>query len=119
MLDAREREWIVVARDGRVAALPAAMSLVAGVLVVNAAFLAVGYALLGPDGWRPSWAGVALLVGAGSVGTLVFFATIVGLHASLAVAATVTAAARRRRVPLLATQPGAGGAEPGCEQSTR
>ena len=68
------------------------MSLVAGVLVLNAAFLAAGYALLGPERWRPSWAGVALLVGAGSVGMLVFFATIVGLHASLAVAATVTAA---------------------------
>ncbi len=67
------------------------MSLVAGVLVLNAAFLAAGYALLGPERWRPSWAGVALLVGAGSVGMLVFFATIVGLHASLAVAAIVTA----------------------------
>ena len=68
------------------------MSLVPGVLVVNGAFLAAGYALLGPTRWRPSWAGVALLVGAGSVGSLVFFATILGLHASLAVAATVTAA---------------------------
>ena len=68
------------------------MSLVAGVLVLNAAFLAAGYALLGPARRRLSWAGVALLVGAGSVGTLVFFATIVGLHASLPVAATVTAA---------------------------
>jgi hypothetical protein len=66
------------------------MSLVAGVLVVNAAFLAAGYALLGRERWRPSWAGVALLVGAGSVGTLVFFATIVGLHASLPVAGAVT-----------------------------
>jgi hypothetical protein len=67
------------------------MRLVAGVLAVNAAFLVVGYALLGPTRWRPSWAGVALLVGAGSVGTLVFFATMVGLHASLAVAAVVGA----------------------------
>jgi hypothetical protein len=63
------------------------MSLVAGVLAVNAAFLAVGYALVGPPRWRASWAGVALLVGAGGVGMLVFFATIVGLRASLAVAA--------------------------------
>jgi len=69
------------------------MSFVAGVLAVNAAFLAVGYALIGPVRWRPSWAGVALLVGAGSVGTLVFFATIAGFRASLAVAAVVAAAA--------------------------
>ena len=68
------------------------MRLVVGVLVLNAAFLAAGYALLGPARWRLSWAGVALLLGAGSVGTLVFFATIVGLHASLPVAAAVTAA---------------------------
>jgi hypothetical protein len=68
------------------------MSLVAGVLVLNAAFLAAGYALLGPARRSPSWAGVALLVGAGSVGTLVFFAAILGLHASLPVAATVTTA---------------------------
>ena len=68
------------------------MRLVAGVLAVNAAFLVVGYALLGPSRWRPSWAGVALLVGVGSVGTLVFLATMVGLHASLAVAAVVAAA---------------------------
>jgi len=68
------------------------MRLVAGVLAVNAAFLVVGYALLGPSRWRPSWVGVALLVGAGSVGTLVFFATMVGLHASLAVAAVIAAA---------------------------
>jgi hypothetical protein len=68
------------------------MSLVAGVLVLNAAFLAAGYALLGPARRGTSWAGVALLVGAGSVGTLVFVATILGLHASLPVAATVTAA---------------------------
>ena len=63
------------------------MSLVAGVLAVNAAFLAVGYTLVGPARWRASWAGVALLVGAGSVGTLVFFATMLGWRASLAVAA--------------------------------
>lgn len=69
------------------------MSLVAGVLAVNAAFLAVGYALVGPERRRPSWAGVALLVGAGSVGTLVFFATIAGLRASLLVAGVAAAAA--------------------------
>ena len=113
VLERARAEWIVVGRDGRVVVDPPAMSLVAGVLVLNAAFLAAGYALLGPARWRPSWAGVALLVGAGSVGTLVFFATIVGLHASLAVAAIVTAAARRRWVPLLAPQPGARRAEPG------
>jgi hypothetical protein len=67
------------------------MSLVLGVLAVNAAFVAVGYALLGPARWHASWAGVALLVGAGTVGTAVFFATIVGLHASLAVAAALAA----------------------------
>lgn len=69
------------------------MSLVAGVLAVNAAFLAVGYALLGPQRRRASWAGVALLVGAGSVGTLVFFATIAGLRAGLLVAGVTAAAA--------------------------
>jgi hypothetical protein len=61
--------------------------LVPGVVAPNLLFLAVGYALLGRRRYRASWAGVALLVGAGSVGTLVFFATIAGLHASLAVAA--------------------------------
>ena len=44
------------------------MSLVAGVLLVNAVFVAVGYALLGPARRQWSWAGLALLVGAGSVG---------------------------------------------------
>lgn len=67
------------------------MSLVLGVAAVNAAFLLVGYALLGPARRRATWAGVALLVGAGAVGMLVFFATIVGLRASLAVAATTGA----------------------------
>jgi hypothetical protein len=67
------------------------MSLVAGVLAVNAVFVAVGYALLGRSRRRASWAGVALLVGAGGVGTLVFFATIAGLRASLAVAALAAA----------------------------
>jgi hypothetical protein len=67
------------------------MSLAAGVLAVNAAFVAVGYALLGRARWHPSWAGVALLVGAGVVGTLVFFATIVGLRATTWVAAGAAA----------------------------
>lgn len=67
------------------------MNLVLGVLAINLGFVAVGYALLGPARWRASWAGVALLVGAGGVGTLVFFATIAGLRASLAVAAAVAA----------------------------
>ena len=67
------------------------MSLVAGLLAVNAAFLVVGYALIGPARWRVSWGGVALLVGAGGVGMLVFFATIVGLHASLPVASATAA----------------------------
>jgi hypothetical protein len=67
------------------------MSLVAGVLAVNVAYVAVGYGLLGRRRRRPSWVGVALLLGAGSVGTLVFFATIVGLRASLIVAAIVAA----------------------------
>jgi hypothetical protein len=66
------------------------VTLVGGVVAVNAAFLVVGYALLGRGRWRLSWAGVALLVGAGAVGTLVFFATMVGLRASLLVAAVVS-----------------------------
>ena len=61
--------------------------MIAGVIAVNAVFMVAGYALLGPQRRRLSWAGVALLVGAGAVGTLVFFATIAGLHASLGVAA--------------------------------
>ena len=61
--------------------------MIGGVLAVNLAFVAVGYALLGRPRWHWSWAGLALLVGAGAVGTLVFFAAIVGLHASLSVAA--------------------------------
>ena len=62
------------------------MRLVGGVLAVNAVYLAVGYALLGRSRLHVSWAGVALLVGAGSVGTAVFLATLVGLHANLLVA---------------------------------
>jgi hypothetical protein len=68
------------------------MALVAGVLALNAAFLAVGYALIGRARRHASWAGVALLVGTGSVGTLVFFAAIAGLHASLLVGAAAAAA---------------------------
>ena len=63
------------------------MTLVAGVLAVNAAFTGVGYALLGRGHRQASWAGVALLVGAGAVGTVAFLATLVGLRASLVVAA--------------------------------
>ena len=62
------------------------MSLVLGVGAVNAGFLAVGYALLGPPRRNWSWAGVALLVGGGAVGTAVFLATIAGARASLLVA---------------------------------
>ena len=83
------------------------MSLVAGVLGVNAAFLAVGYALLGPPRRRASWAGVSLLVGAGSVGTLVFFATIVGLRATLLVAGVIAAAAAAAGVLFWRRTPGA------------
>jgi hypothetical protein len=61
--------------------------MIGGALAVNLAFVVVGFALLGRPRWHWSWAGLALLVGAGAVGTLVFFATIVGLHASLWVAA--------------------------------
>ena len=59
------------------------LELVAGVAAVNVLFLAVGYALLGRPRWRASWAGVALLAGAGAVGTAVFVGTIAGLHATL------------------------------------
>jgi hypothetical protein len=61
--------------------------MIGGVFAVNLAFVVVGYALLGRPRWHWSWAGLALLVGAGAVGTLVFFAAIVGLHASLWVGA--------------------------------
>ncbi|HET9674298.1 MAG TPA: hypothetical protein VFP31_05750 [Gaiellaceae bacterium] len=72
--------------------------MIAGVLVSNLLFAGVGYALL----WRTlrgrtwtsrlSWAGVALLLGAGSVGTAVFFAAISGARATLAVAVACSAA---------------------------
>jgi hypothetical protein len=67
------------------------MSLVLGMGAVNAAFLAVGYALLGPARLRASWAGVALLVGAGTVGTGVFVAATAGARSTLFVAALVSA----------------------------
>jgi hypothetical protein len=69
------------------------MTLVTGVAAVNLGFLGVGYAVLARSlrgrswGERASWAGVALLLGAGAVGTLVFFATIAGLRATLVVGA--------------------------------
>jgi hypothetical protein len=62
------------------------MSLVLGVGAVNAVFLGVGYALLGRARWHWSWAGLALLVGSGLVGTAVFLAVIAGARASLVVA---------------------------------
>jgi hypothetical protein len=71
------------------------VSLVLGVGAVNLLFLVAGYLLLaGPlagRSWRErfSWSGLALLLGAGSVGTGVFFATIIGSRASLLLAALV------------------------------
>lgn len=88
------------------------MSLVFGVVGVNLLFLAAGYLLLSGSlrgaTWRErsSWAGLALLLGAGSVGSAVFFATLLGARASLAVAAAslvavaaLGAVARRIDVP--------------------
>jgi hypothetical protein len=74
------------------------VNLVGGVVAVNVLFLATGYAPLarGLRGatWseRASWAGVALLVGAGAVGTAVFFSVIAGAHATLGVAVLCAAA---------------------------
>ena len=71
------------------------MSLILGVAAVNLLFLIAGYLLLaGPLADRPwreriSWAGLALLLGAGSVGTGVFLATLVGSRASLLLAVFV------------------------------
>ena len=65
------------------------MTLVAGVLAVNAGFAAVGFALLGRSRWDVSWAGVALLVGAGAVGSILFLATILGLRLSWGLVALV------------------------------
>ncbi len=64
---------------------------------MNLLFLAAGFLLLRrtlePLPWleRLSWTGVALLIGAGGVGTLVFLATLVGMHASLLVAGAAVA----------------------------
>lgn len=63
--------------------------MIAGVVAVNVAFVAAGFALLGRPRWHVSWAGLALLVGAGAVGTLLFFATIVGLRLSWPLVAVV------------------------------
>jgi hypothetical protein len=65
------------------------MTLVAGVAAVNAVFLGVGYSMLARSlrgrSWPElaSWAGVALVLGAGAVGTFVFFAALLGLRATL------------------------------------
>jgi hypothetical protein len=71
------------------------MGLVAGVVALNATALAVGYALLwrslARDRW--SWAGVALIVGLGAVGTLVFLLAIAGVRSTLAAAAVCAVAA--------------------------
>lgn len=73
------------------------MSLVPGVLLVNALLLAVGYAVLAPflRGLRArsiaSYAGVALLVGAGLVGVTLFLATIAGAASSPAALLVVSA----------------------------
>jgi len=67
------------------------VGLVAGVLAVNAVFLAVGYALLAcvmPV--SASYAGVALIAGAGSTGVGVFLAVVGGLHAGLLALALVS-----------------------------
>jgi len=75
------------------------MTLVPGVAAVNLVFAGVGYAFLARSlrarSWaeRVSWAGVALLIGAGTVGTLVFFAAIAGVRSTLAVAAACAVAA--------------------------
>lgn len=68
------------------------MTLVPGIVAVNVVFLVVGFALLGRARWHVSWAGVALLVGAGAVATGVFFAVLLGARATLLVAALVAAA---------------------------
>jgi hypothetical protein len=75
------------------------MTLVPGVAAVNLVFAGVGYAFLARSlrarSWaeRVSWAGVALLIGAGTVGTLVFLAAIAGVRSTLAVAAACAVAA--------------------------
>ena len=89
------------------------MTLVGGVLAVNAVFVVVGYAFLGRARRRLSWAGVALLVGAGAVGTVVFFVTMAGLHASLFVAAVISGAL------VVAGLVGARGSEPQAPPAAR
>jgi hypothetical protein len=78
------------------------MGLVAGVVVLNAVLTAVGYALLYPAlrGRRPliyaSYAGVALLVGAGAVGVALCLVAPTGAHIGLpafAITVAVLAAA--------------------------
>jgi hypothetical protein len=83
------------------------VGLVAGVLAVNAVFVAVGYGLLASVmPLRASYAGVALIGGAAATGVGVFLAAIAGMHigwgalalvASLLVAAGLVAAARLGR----------------------
>ena len=79
-----------------------------GVALLNALFLALGYALLAALGARPRWwdAGVALLLGAGVAGTGVFLAVILGARANLLALGVVSilvlaaaAAIRRLRLP--------------------
>jgi hypothetical protein len=94
-------------------------ALISSVAALNLVFLAVGYCVLaaplaGSQALvRASYAGVALLVGAGLTGTAVFLAVIFGARSSLttlAVAAAVVAAAglalprRRLRLPALTRQ---------------
>ena len=66
--------------------------MILAVVAVNIVLATVGYAFLGRSRWRLSWAGVALLVGAGAVGTALFFAAIAGLKLSLPIAAVCAAA---------------------------
>ena len=73
------------------------MGLVAGVVGLNLAFAAAGYALLSAFApLRPSYAGVAHVCGAGATGVAVFLLAIAGLHVgllSLAVALAAVAGA--------------------------
>jgi hypothetical protein len=107
------------------------MGLVGGVLVLNAIFAAVGYcALAAPLAGRglrehASYAGLALLLGAGLSGVATFFAVIAGATARpatfLVVAAAVAAAgllaARRERVRALVAAPRVGPAPPAGERT--
>ena len=107
------------------------MGLVAGVLALNAAFLAVGYAVLAaalaglPLRARASYAGLALLVGAALGGVGTFLAVIAGARARpltfLLVAAGIAAAgllaARSQRVRRLAAAPPAPAPAAGGERA--